>query len=323
MKNDNRHRILDLIGILYNQTDDQHCITTEQISDQLEELGYDRPNRKTVEQNIRFLIDEVNLDIEKVRSSSNQYRWLSREFELAELKLLADAVLSSRFISLSSSKTIIEKLKKLCSDYDAKQLDRDIINGSTFKRDNPTIIYNIDTINTSLSSKKMIKFQIADYDLRMKEVLRHDGKIYEVSPLGLIWNNDYYYMIGIAGGETNIRSFRVDRMRNIEMTDKKSEPVPANFKIEHYSSQVFDMYTGRAAEIELLCQDGMMNYLVDRLGKDVKVTKSNDDGSFTAKIVVEAGPTFYAWIFQFGGLIKITGPDWVKAEFNEKLEQFK
>lgn len=323
MKNDNRHRILDIINILYYQTDNEHWITTEEIRNQLEKLGYDRPNRKTIDYNIDFLIKEVDLDIDKKRTSSNNYRWLSRDFELGELKLLADAVMSSRFISLSSSQTIIDKLKKLCSVHEAGQLDRQVLNGASYKHDNKSVIYTIDAINEALVEKKIITFQIADYNRDKKEVLRHDGKIYDISPLGLIWHNDFYYMLGILKGEEKVRSFRVDRMRNFKITDEESEPAPRDFNIENYSSRVFDMFTGKPTEVKLLCQEGMMNFLMDRIGRNIHIKEKRPDGSFIADIVVEIGPTFFAAIFQFKGAMKILGPDWVVDEFNEMVENFK
>lgn len=322
MINDNRHRLLDIMKILFEKTDDNNWITTEQIRDELESLGYERPNRKTIDPNIQFLMD-IGYDIEKERGISNRYRWVSRDFELAELKLLVDAVQSSRFISDKRSKAIISKLKGLTSNSMASQLDRKVITGNTFKRDNSYVLYSIDAINEGIRDKVRINFQMVDYDTNMNEVLRHDGLVHDVSPYALIWNNDYYYMLGKASGEEKVKAYRVDRMKNTVVTDAKSDPEPNDFKLEKYSSRVFDMFAGEPAEIKLECKDYIMNYLMDRFGRDFKVVEKREDGSFVADVMVEASPTLYSWIFQFGGDAKIISPNWVCEKFNELVSAFK
>lgn len=322
MINDNRHRLLDIINILFQKTDEDHWITTEEIRDELEALGYERPNRKTIDPNIQFLID-IGYDIEKDRGTSNKYRWVSRDFELAELKLLVDAVQSSRFISNKRSQDIIGKLKKLTSEGTAKQLDRSVITSNAFKRENNYVLYSIDAINEAIRLKRKITFQMVDYDANMKEVLRHDGAIHEVSPYALLWNNDYYYMLGVATGEEKAKPFRVDRMKATSVTEIPADDAPKDFKLDKYSSRVFDMFAGEPAEVRLDCAAYIMNYLMDRFGREFRVVEKRDDGSFVADVVVEASPTLFAWIFQFGGDIRIVSPDWVVNKFNELIEAFK
>lgn len=321
MINDNRHRLLDIMKILFDKTDEDHWITTEQIRDELESLGYERPNRKTIEPNIQFLM-EIGMGIEKERGISNRYRWVDRDFELAELKLLVDAVQSSRFISDKRSKEIIAKLKKLTSQGMASQLDRKVITGNTFKRDNNYVLYSIDAINEGITNKTRVNFQMVDYDVDKNEVLRHNGLVHDVSPYALIWNNDYYYMLGMPEGEEKVRAYRVDRMKNTAATEEKSKPEPTDFKLDKYSSRVFDMFAGEPAEIRLDCKAYIMNYLIDRLGKDFKVREKREDGSFIADIFVEASPTLYSWIFQFGGDAKIISPNWVCEEFKKLILAF-
>lgn len=323
MVNENRRRILDIIRILYYSTDEEHWITTEEIRDKLEELGYERPNRKTIEPNIQFLMEDMGLDIDKERGVCNRYRWVSRDFEMAELKLLVDAVQSSRFISDKRSQEIITKLKKLTSDAAAGQLNRKVITANSFKRANNSVIYSIDAINEAIRSKRKITFQMVDYDANMNEVLRYDGKIHEVSPYALLWNNDYYYMLGMATGEDKAKPFRVDRMKSTTISDTAADPEPKDFKLEKYSSSVFDMFGGDPAEIKLDCEGYIMNYLIDRFGKNFKVISHEEDGRFVADVVVEASPTFYSWIFQFGGDVKITSPEWVCDEFKNMINKFK
>lgn len=322
MVNDNRKRILDIMKLLFEKTDENHWITTEEIRDELEAMGYERPNRKTIDPNIQFLIEELGLDIEKERGVSNRYRWVSREFELAELKLLVDAVQSSRFISDGRSKDIIRKLKGLTSESQGDQLDRKVITSNSFKRDNSYVLYSIDAINEAIRDRKKISFQMIDYDVDMKEELRYDGKVYEVSPYAMIWNNDYYYMLAMESNENKVKPFRVDRMKGTAISDVAADPQPKDFKLDKYSSRVFDMFGGEPAEVRLKCRPYIMNYLVDRFGKEFKVLEKSEDGSFVADVVVEASPTFFSWVFQFGGDCKIIGPEKAVNGFKELVATF-
>lgn len=323
MINDNRRRLLDIMKLLYEKTDEEHWLTTEQIRDELEMMGYERPNRKTIDPIIQFLIEEMELDIEKERGVCNRYRWVAREFELAELKLLVDAVQSSRFISEGRSRAIISKLKHLTSNYLGDQLDRKVITSSSFKRENSSVLYSIDTINEAIRTGRKIRFQMVDYDINKNEQLRYGGLVHEASPYAMIWNNDYYYMLAMPTGEDAVRVYRVDRMKNTELTELKGDPQPVDFRVDKYSGRVFDMYGGEPVEIKLECKPYIMNYLVDRFGKDFNVIEKMEDGSFVADVVVEASPTFYSWVFQFGGDARITGPEKACAAFEKLVDAFR
>ncbi len=322
----NRKKLMDIIQVLYDRTDENHSLDTYQIIYELELLGHEKTDRKTIESTIKFLTDEMDYDIEKEKSTPNRYRWVSRNLELAELKLLVDAVQSSRFISEKKSREIIEKLKRLASNYQAEELDREIITPSTFKRGSSTVLYSIDTINEAIKENLRIRFIMVDYDLDKKEVPRYDGAIHEVSPYALMWNNDYYYMLGTpsdrVGEVPSVRAYRVDRMKHCELTDIPAEAKPQNFKLSKYQSRVFDMFTGKDAEVQLDCSKPYtMNYLVDRFGKDFNVVLKKPDGGFVAQVTVDISPTFYAWVFQFGGDIRITSPAWVCDEFHRMLQE--
>lgn len=325
-KSNNRKKLMDIIQILFEKTDENHALDTYQIIEELELLGHEKTDRKTIDATVKFMIEELDFDIEKEKSTPNKYRWISRDFELAELKLLVDAVQSSRFISERKSRDIIEKLKKLTSNAHAEELDRQIITPSTFKKDNSSVLYSIDAISEAIREKKRVQFIMVDFNTEMREVPRHNGKIHEISPYALLWNSDYYYMLGIpsdtADGE--VRTYRVDRMKNCSMIDKPSMERPADFKLSKYQSRVFDMFTGQDAEVQLECSKPYtMNYLIDRFGKDFKIVATRQDGTYIAKVMVDTSPTFYAWVFQFGGDIKIISPEWVCKDFSEMLSKQK
>ncbi|MBQ0017776.1 MAG: WYL domain-containing protein [Clostridiales bacterium] len=315
---DNRSKLTCLMKILYEMTDEDHALDTYRIIDELESRGCGRIDRKTIDPNIAFLRDELGWNIEKEKGSSNRYKLVEREFELAELKLLVDAVQSSRFISDRNSKEIIRKLKTLTSRYQSKKLDRNIVTNDSFKRDSSTAIYSIDEINEAIKEGMKVRFYMVDYDMNLNEVKRYGGQIHEVSPYALMWNNDYYYMLGKPIDDDKVRTYRVDRMRDTLLYEDKAEPRPADFNLEKYSGRVFDMFTGTTTEVELDCKDYTINYLVDRFGKEFK-SKPVADDRYTATVTVDIGPTFFAWVFQFGGDIRIVGPEKVREEFKELI----
>ncbi len=317
--NDNRSKLTGLMKILYEKTDADHTIDTYGLIDELEKMGCGRIDRKTIEPNICFLRDELGWDIEKEKGSPNRYRLVGRTFELAELKLLVDAVQSSRFISDRTSKDIIRKLKTLTSQNDAQKLDRNIVTNDSFKRDSSAAIYSIDQINEAIKQNRRVRFYMVDYDMERREIKRYDGRIHEVSPYALMWNNDYYYMLGKPVDADEIRTYRVDRMRDTLTCDEKAELRPAAFNLEKYSGRVFDMFTAATAEVELDCKDYTMNYLIDRFGMEFRSHQTTED-RFTATVTVDASPTFFAWVFQFGGDIRIVGPEKVRNEFQKLID---
>ena len=316
--NDNRRKLTGILKLLYENTDADHSMNTYQIMDALESMDHGRPDRKTIDANIKFIIEDLGFGIQKEKGKPNRYRWADREFDLSELKMLVDAVHSSRFITRRKSREIIAKLKDLTSVYQAAALNRELYTNDFFKRDGSVALLSADVINEAIKSQSRITFRMADYDMDKKEVLRHGGKVYEVSPYALMWNNDYYYMLGLPSDSDEVRSYRVDRMKDTALSQFPAKQAPADFDLSNYSGRVFDMFTGKTTDVILSCKDYTMNYLIDRFGKEFYSQKTAPD-RFTAKVKVDTSPTFYAWIFQFGGDIQIVEPAWVRDEFNELI----
>ena len=316
--NDNRRKLTGILKLLYENTDAEHSMDTYQIMDALESMGHGRPDRKTIDANIKFIIEDLGFGIIKEKGKPNRYRWIEREFDLSELKMLVDAVHSSRFISTRKSREIIAKLKDLTSVHQAALLNRELYTSSGFKRDGSTALRTADILNDCIKNRTRVAFQMVDYDMYKNEVLRYDGRMHEVSPYALMWNNDYYYMVGKPSDSSEVRAYRVDRMKNASQLHIPAEREPADFSIEQYSARIFDMFSGETQEVELSCKGYTMNYLIDRFGKDFYSEKTGTD-QFTARVTVDTSPAFYAWVFRFGGDITITSPSSVMAEFNKMV----
>ena len=229
-----KKRLLMLIKLLQDHTDEDHPVSTRDIMAYYKENGMSS-DRKTLDADIK-LLQEQGFDLIKIKSSPNKYYIASREFELPELKLLIDAVQSSRFITEKKSRELSKKLANLASAEQAKELDRHTgVNGRA-KSTNEQQLYTVDTITKAINEKKKIRYQYQEYDGKKRKILRNDGEVYVLSPYMLYWNEDFYYVVGYSDKRECITAFRVDRIVNIETTDEKAVKKPKGFKVSDYSS---------------------------------------------------------------------------------------
>lgn len=309
-----KKRLLMLIKLLQDHTDEEHPVSTRDIMAYYKENGMSS-DRKTLDADIK-LLQEQGFDLIKIKSSPNKYYIASREFELPELKLLIDAVQSSRFITEKKSRELSKKLAGLASAEQAKELDRHTgVNGRA-KSTNEQQLYTVDTITKAINEKKKIRYQYQEYDGKKRKILRNDGEVYVLSPYMLYWNEDFYYVVGYSDKRECITAFRVDRIVNIEMTDAKAVKRPKGFNISNYSDSIFGMYSGPETEVELECRNNLMKYIIDRFGEKIKV-RPTENGTFLTTVTVELSPVFYGWVFQFGGGIKIISPKSAVKQYDE------
>ena len=302
-----KKRILVLLKYFYENTDEDHQVDTFKLLDYL--MEQETPaNRKTLKNDIDT-IQGMGIDIVTVHSKPNRYFLGERMFELPELKLLIDAVSSSRFITQKKSKELATKLSRFASVNQRKELDRHVYATNRVKSSNEFIYYSVDVVNEAISSKKRIEFQYIDFDENKKRILKNDGEIYELSPYALFWNEDFYYVVGWSEKHEKVSTFRVDRLFKPSVLDKKAIKKPKDYNIADYSKQIFEMFDGEDVKVRLECKNNFMVYIIDRFGEDVRVAKSKDrDGYFIATVDVSLSPTFYAWVFQFGGDVRILFP---------------
>ncbi len=305
-KNMVKARLVVLAQMFYVMTDENNTMTSPQILEYLE--AHDVPaNEKTLRGDIR-LLQELGMDIVKIVSRPNRYFWGERLFELPELKLLIDAVASSRFITKKKSSELSKKLSSLASGPQKKALRRQIQATNRVKSNNESIYYMVDTINAAINRRKKIEFQYSDYSPKLKPVLRGDGEVYELSPYALLWNEDYYYVVGWSDKHANVSTFRVDRMVMPKMLEEKAVKRPEKFSVDDYSKPIFDMYEGNErVAVRLEVRNDLAKYIVDRFGTSLETEAVSDD-RFEVTVEVSLSPTFYAWVFQFDGGIRILSP---------------
>ena len=224
MKNKNtKGRLLFLLRYLQQNTDDQHLVTTPDLLSVLESAGH-QVDRKTLYDDINVLKEDFDIDIITEKHRGNEYFIGGREFELPELKLLIDAVASSRFISARESRKLIDKLSSQVSVWHKEDLEPRITIGERIKAPVTRIYYTIDTLNSAIKQKRQVSFQYAEYDSRRRKVLRNGGEVYTNSPYDCLWNDDKYYLIGYSEKHQGLVTFRIDRIVNLEILKEKSLP---------------------------------------------------------------------------------------------------
>lgn len=312
-----KRRLLLVQKLLYETTDEQHPLNTFEILDSLQEHGI-VTNRKTLKGDIDLMV-ECGMDIITVQSKPNRYFWGARSFEQAELKLLIDAVSSSRFITLKKSKDLCRKIMALSSTSGKKELKRNIYATNRIKSKNESLLYIVDTVNEAIIQKKQITFQYTEYAPDKKKILRNDGEIYNLSPYALFWNEDFYYVVGHSEKHDNISSFRADRICHIELSEEDAAKKPAGFDLDRYSRQIFEMYDGDTVRVKLECMNPLMKYVIDRFGENVE-TEIATDTTFYAYPEVALSPNFYSWLFKFAGEIQLMSPERAREEYIRKAE---
>lgn len=314
-------RILLIFKYLWENTDEEHTASLADISAYLQKCGITEPDARTMRKDIDQLV-ELGVDIVHYRGTQNRYHVASRHFEAPELKMLIDAVQSSRFITAKKSKALIGKLASFAGPSQTELLNRELYVDSRYKSGNEIIYRAVDNIQTAIERKKKVSFQYFDYAPDKTRQLRHDGSRYSVSPYALIWNNDAYYLIGYHDTRGIVTRFRVDRIVKLEVMDEPAVDRPADFGVAVFFTKEFSMFGGRDCEVELLCENDLMGNIIDRFGKNVQ-TEIVDDSHFKVTVTVALSNNFYGWVFASAGSIQILSPPEAMEEFHQILTRYK
>lgn len=313
-----KKRVLLVLEFLYKNSDAEHRYTVEEIIDYLSQNGIDA-ERKTIYDDFN-LIRDFGFEINSVKDKHFRYYLDGRTFEVAELKLLVDAVASSKFISETKSRKLISKISTLASVHDAKGLERNIKVTNRAKSSNERVYYNVDNLHRAIVEGKMASFKYFDYNMTGKKVYRKNGKSYNVSPYMLTWDNENYYLLCHYEEHGNkITPFRVDRMESIEVLPEKAKKALPEYNLSAYSHQVFGMYFGDTKSIKLRFANELLNPVIDKFGKGIKAY-IHDENTFHVVLDINVSPNFYGWLMQFGNRACIVSPESERQKFREYLD---
>ena len=319
IKNANqRLKILYLYKILLERSDENHAIQMPEIMAQLESYGI-TANRKTLYDDIEAL-KTYGLDIVSGgRGKASGYYVVNRDFELPELKLLADAVSSSRFLTERKSAELLKKLEQLTSVHEAKQIQRQVFIADRVKAINERIYMNVDAIHRAIAEGKQITFKYFDYDVNKRKKYR-DG-LRTCSPYALAWEDERYYLVAYYEKYNSISNFRVDRMEDVVLTDMTIKERPKDFKLSTYLNSTFSMFSGESESVKLRFDKSLVNAVIDRFGKSA-ILMADGDNHFTVRVNVktEHPEPFFGWLFQFGTMVQIVEPCELRDKYIEMLK---
>ena len=314
-----KQKILWIMKILLDQTDETHRLSVNEIISILAANDI-KAERKTIYDDINTLKD-FGIDIVLEKTKSYGYYVATRDFELPELKLLADAVQSSKFITARKTMQLIKKLEGLMSKHDAGKLRRQVYVQNRVKSMNESIYYSVDTLHEAISEDKKISFKYFNYDVKKNQVFRKGGELYIVSPAALTWNEENYYLIAHSDERESITHFRVDRMNSVKKLPDRRHTAAREFRLAEYSKKVFGMFSGEEADVKLRVNNKLISGVIDRFGKDVIMIPDGDD-HFIIRVRVVLSPVFYGWLFQFGDLCEVAEPVSLKEELKNRARQF-
>ena len=314
-------KLIYLMKILLERTDETHSITMPEIIDALAAYGVGA-ERKSIYNDIENL-RLYGLDVIGTQENRTYYYHIgNRQFELAELKLLVDSVQSAKFITAKKSNELIKKIEGLASKYEASQLHRQVFVAGRVKTMNESIYYNVDSIHTAIAENSRITFQYFQWNVDKKMELRQNGELYEVSPWSLSWDDENYYLIAYDSAEDIIKHFRVDKMLNIKSTGERREgkQVLKSFDMAAYARKMFGMYGGKEMWVRIECDNSFAGVMIDRFGKDVSMIRL-DDKRLVVNVEVAVSRQFLAWIIGLGEGVTLAGPEFAVEMMNEEIDR--
>lgn len=314
----NKNRILFLLHLLQEQSDEEHPLSSTDIKKAFREEGCPATTQ-TIRNDIKTLRESGFEVISTIRNGvPTAYYYEGRSFEHPELQILVDALSSSQFITKAKSRKMISKVAALSGPSHRGELQPGILVSDRVKAPNTQILYIVQKIQESIRANKKISFKYYDYNLNKERVPRHDGENYIISPYATIWKNDRYYLVGYSDKREKVVSFRIDRMDTPKITQQQREKEPDAFNIQNYSDKIFKMFDGPEQIVTLRCASDMINHIIDYFGKDVPLNNITDS-TFDVTVPVAVSNTFYASIFQYGGKIKIIAPEAICSGYKQLL----
>jgi predicted DNA-binding transcriptional regulator YafY len=314
-----KSRILYVQKFLKEHTDEEHQATVSDIMDFLQKENIET-TAKTIRGDIEQLI-EIGNDIIVNDGNPKHYFCGNRPFEFAEILLLINATQASHFIPCSQIQGLIEKLSRFVSKNKRKELNPTLITDKN--KCVETNVYNaVELLNTAKNERKKVNFKYRDWNPKGKKIFRHNGKIYNFSPFGILWSDDKYYSVGYCDSHEKIVTFRVDRMIDVQISEQTAESMPENFNLSYYYEKVVQMYDCELQDVTLVCENLKMFAIRDKFGDNLK-SKIVDSEHFEVTVNVAPSPTFLAWVFTFGGAIKIKSPTDVVETYHKMLESAK
>lgn len=316
---DEKLKILQLRQLLLEETDKEHPLNASQIIEKMMSVHGSSYNRKTIYADVERL-KSYGMLIEQSRGQYGGYYVVHRDFELPELKLLVDAVQSSKFITKKQSAELIKKLEKETSRENAKQLQRQVFIYNRIKTGNMAIYNNVDVIHAAIHDDLQIGFRYCEWTIRKELSRRKNGAEYIISPWALTWDDENYYLVGYDSEKEMIRHYRVDKMQETRIIDQKrmGRDRFEDFDLAAFARKTFGMYGGQDRKLTLEAENHLAGVLIDRFGTDIIMAPHGKD-HFRTSVTVTVSPQFFGWLAGIGKGIRIHWPEDVREQYREYL----
>lgn len=316
-----KFKLYYLSRIMLEKTDDDHMIDMSEIKTALEAYGV-TADRKSLYDDLEAL-RVLGVDVIGEKVGRNYYYHVGgKQFEIAELKLLVDAIQSSKFITEKKSKELIKKLTDMASHYEATQLKRQVVVQGRVKTMNESIYYFVDDVHRAIAENKKIRFEYMKWNEQKKMVRRKDGS-YTVSPWALTWDDENYYLIAFDEEAGCIKHFRVDKLKSIEVLDELREGKEEfkAFNLAKYAKMSFGMFGGKSTKVKIAFDNEMAGVFIDRFGRDISIYPADKKGWSEITVEVAMSDQFLGWIFALGPKVKILSPEEVVDRYKKELKE--
>ena len=310
-----------LARIMTELTDDEHMLTMPQIRKELETYGV-TADRKSLYDDMEAL-RVLGIDVIGEKVGRNFFYLVGeKQFDIAELKLLVDAIQSSKFITEKKSNELIRKLTGMASKYEGAQLKRQVVVSGRVKTMNESIYYHVDDVHRAIAENKQISFEYMKWTVDKTMEKRRD-RPYTVSPWALTWDDENYYLIAYDADADCIKHFRVDKIASIRILDeyRAGREKFREFDIASYTKMNFGMFAGEKTRVSIAFADEFAGVLLDRFGKDITIIPGDLPGWSETSVIVSLSDQFFGWIFALGTNVRITGPKSVQDRFAQELER--
>ena len=315
-------KLLKLLELLRQETDEQHPLTTMDICNRLGAMGISC-ERRTLSKDVALLNEQGYEVMWRWVGKEKGYYIEDRSFSIPELKILIDAIQASSFITEKKTADLIRKIANLGGSHRAELLQGNMVCFNTRKHSNESIYYNVSSLEDALQHQKKVLFRYFDLDEHGQKVYRREGHRYVVEPVALVFNEDNYYLVVYSSRHDSTANYRVDRMDHVEvLSDAVSEKaISLRGGVAEYTEQAFKMYGGTPTDIVIEFDNQLIGAVYDKFGEDTQMMRSGENKCI-ATVKVQISPTFWGWLFQFAGLMKVISPDVVIEEYKNKADLF-
>ncbi len=326
-KSNQKLKLLYILDNLLKNSDENNPIDAEEIILDLQEKGIEA-ERKSVYKDIAVL-QQFGYDILKTRTPKCGFFIASRDFEVAEVRLLCDAIQAAGFISQKKTKQLLEKIYSLVSVAQAKTIENQVYVDNRPKCANENIYYNIDKLDRAIQNSRQVKIIYRKRKISERNTAEFEEKTHYISPYALIWSNDHYYLVGNNRNYSNIMITRIDRIKDVEILENTPainfsdvSPYRDKFDSADYVNKHFNMFSGDPQEVELVCHNSLIDDILDKFGDNVNIIKHSEE-KFKININAAVSSGLVSWIMQYGNKIQVKSPESLKKMILDRAEEIR